>query len=82
MSKENEKIVEEYIKQFNPSESHPSIAVDLVALTRCAKAQGIKGNKLRLDFSAYAAYLEENNLAASDITEEILSKFIIEPKQS
>ena len=31
---------------------------------------------------AYAAYLEENNLAASDITEEILSKFIIEPKQS
>ena len=80
MSEENEKIAEEYIKQFNPCESHPAICVDLVALTRCAKAQGIKGNKLRFDFPAYDAYLEENNLKASDITEEILSKFIIEPK--
>ena len=80
MSKENEKIVEEYIKQFNPCERHQSIGVDLVALTRCAKAQGIKGNKLRFDFSAYAVYLEENNLAASDITEEILRKFSTERK--
>ena len=61
MSEDKDKIIEDYIKQCNPYESHPSIGFDL---------------------RAYAAYVKENNLKASDITEEILSKFSTEPKQS
>ena len=34
------------------------------------------------DLRAYATYVKENNLKASDITEEILNKFSTEPKQS
>lgn len=33
-------IVDQYLSMFNPYESRPSIAIDLVALTRCAKKHG------------------------------------------
>ena len=33
-----------------------------------------------VDLRAYAAYVKENNLKASDITEEILNKFSTERK--
>ena len=36
----NRKIVEQYVKKFNPYESRPSIGIDLVALTRYAKENG------------------------------------------
>lgn len=32
--------VDQYLSMFNPYESRPSIAIDLVALTRCAKKHG------------------------------------------
>lgn len=43
---ENRKIVEQYVKEFNPYESHPSIGIDLLALTRYAKKVGKKANEL------------------------------------
>lgn len=76
----NQKVVDEYLKQFNPCESHPSIGVDLVAVTRLKKAIEMKSEPLNFDLRAYAAYVKENNLTASDITEEILNKFIINQK--
>lgn len=36
----NRKIVDQYVKMFNPYESRPSIGIDLVALTRYAKNNG------------------------------------------
>lgn len=43
---ENRKIVEQYIKEFNPYEYHPSIGIDLLALTRYAKKVGKKATEL------------------------------------
>ena len=43
---ENRKIVENYVKEFNPYENHPSIDLDLVALTRYAKSLGKKVSDL------------------------------------
>lgn len=36
----NRTTVEQYLSMFNPCESRPSIAIDLVALTRYAKKHG------------------------------------------
>lgn len=36
----NRTTVEQYLSMFNPYESRPSIAIDLVALTRYAKKHG------------------------------------------
>lgn len=38
----NRKIVEQYIEKMNPYESRPSIGLDLLALTRYAKANNRK----------------------------------------
>ena len=38
----NKKIVEQYFNDFNPYESRTSIGIDLLALTRYAKAHNIK----------------------------------------
>ena len=38
----NRKIVEEYVKNFNPYESRPSIGIDLLALTRYARENNKK----------------------------------------
>lgn len=38
----NRKVVEQYLNEFNPYESRPSIKIDLVALTRYAKSIGKK----------------------------------------
>ena len=43
---ENRKVVEQYVKEFNPYESRPSIGIDLLALTRYAKKIGKKANEL------------------------------------
>lgn len=43
---ENRKVVEQYVKEFNPYESCPSIGIDLLALTRYAKKIGKKANEL------------------------------------
>ena len=43
---ENRKIVENYVNEFNPYENHPSIDIDLVALTRYAKNLGKKTSDL------------------------------------
>ena len=43
---ENRKIVEQYVAEFNPYESRSSIEIDLLALTRYAKALGKKVNEL------------------------------------
>lgn len=42
----NKKVVDDYIKQFNPYESRKMIEIDLVALTRYAKSQGKKVSEL------------------------------------
>ena len=43
----NRKVVEQYLNEFNPYESRPSIKIDLVALTRYAKSIGKKANELK-----------------------------------
>ena len=43
---EKRKVVEQYIRNFPPYENHPSIGIDLVALTRRAKSVGKKANEL------------------------------------
>ena len=45
----NRQIVDQYIRDFNPYESSPSIKIDLVALTRYAKSVGKKANELKED---------------------------------
>lgn len=45
----NRKVVEQYLNEFNPYESQPSIKIDLVALTRYAKSVGKKANELKED---------------------------------
>lgn len=45
----NRKVVEQYLNEFNPYESRPSIKIDLVALTRYAKSIGKKTNELKED---------------------------------
>ena len=46
MSYKNKKVVDDYIKQFNPYENHIMIGIDLVELTRYAKRQGKKLSEL------------------------------------
>ena len=43
----NRKTVEKYLSNFNPYESHPSIGIDLVALTRYAKSVGKRTSELK-----------------------------------
>jgi len=44
---EKREIAEQYIREMNPYESRPSIAIDLVALTRYAKANNINLTELK-----------------------------------
>ena len=46
MSYKNKKVVDDYIKQFNPCENHMTIGIDLVELARYAKRKGKKLNEL------------------------------------